>query len=84
MNDRAIGAGLSTAGAKGLGYTASTALFAGAVGVLGGIVGAIAGGDAKSAGVGGAVGALIGGIFGAVLTYETSQGVSAAAAAVGA
>ena len=88
---RQIGAGLSAGGAKALGYTASTTLFAGAGGVLGAIAGVLVGGmvdessgPVRSAAVGGAVGALLGGVFGAVLTYETAQGVSSAAAAVGA
>ena len=84
MNDRAIGAGLSTTGAKTIGYTAVIAQMSASFGVLGGVIGALAGGDAKSAGIGGAIGAVVGGVFGAVATYEAGQGVSAAAAAVGA
>jgi len=82
--DRSIGAGLSTTGAKGIAYTASTAMMAASFGVLGGVIGALAGGDVKGAAVGGAVGAIAGAVFGAIAVYETSQGVSAAATAVGA
>ena len=84
MNDRTLGAGLSTTGIKGLSYTAAVAQMGASVGVLGGVIGALAGGDAKSAGIGGAIGAVLGGIFGAVVIYEASQGVAAAATAVGA
>lgn len=81
---RQIGAGLSAGGAKTIGYTVVSAQMAASFGVLGAVIGALAGGDAKSAGIGGAIGAVVGGIFGAVAVYETAQGVSSAAAAVGA